>query len=218
MLKLKFVLLLFITISIDVYSQKLTPEEKFIFNEVAFSRQKAGDYELIHKWVTPIKYKVYGDADNYILKEIDSTFSQVKRLTKLDITKTENDDEVNYIIVVGKNEADQARLSKGFQKYLNSYGATLFRSNKQSEITKAETLLLADKYTDRAAVKSAIVKNIIKSLGFFQKTKLMTSSVFYEKNNRISTIDTFDGHIIAKLYSPLIKPGMDKDQVAEVNP
>ena len=218
MLKLKFVLLLLFTISIDTYAQKLTPEEKFIFNEVAFTRKQAGDYELIHKWVTPIKYKIYGDADKYILKEIDSTFSQIQRLTKLDISKTDNDDEVNYIIVVGKNEADHARLSKGFQKYLNGYGATLFRSNKQFEITKAETLLIDDKYTDKAAVKSSIIKNIVKSLGFFQKTKILTTSVFYEKNNRITKIDAFDSHIIAKLYSPLIKPGMDKDQVAEVNP
>ncbi len=213
---LKLILLLFITISIDTYAQKLTPEEKFIFNEVAFTRRNTGDYELVHKWVTTIRYKVYGDSDNYISKEIDSTFNQVKRLTKLDIAKTENDNEVNYIIVIGNNEADQARLSKGFAKFVNGYGATLFKSNNKSEIIKAETLLVDDKYTDRAAVKSAIIKNIIKSLGFFQKTKLITSSLFYEKNNRITKIDTFDSHIIAKLYSPLIKAGMDKDQVAAV--
>ncbi|TCC93987.1 DUF2927 domain-containing protein [Pedobacter frigiditerrae] len=217
-LKLKSIILLLIAIGTDTYAQKLTSEEKFIFNEVAFTRKQAGDYELIHKWVAPIKYKVYGNADNYILKEIDSTFSQVKRLTNLDISKTTNDDEVNYIIVVGKKEVDQARLSKGFQKYLNGYGATLFRSNNKSEITKAETLLLDDNYTDKAAVKSSVIKNIVKSLGFFQKTKILTTSVFYEKNNRITKIDAFDSHIISKLYSPLIKPGMDKDQVAEINP
>ncbi|MDQ7949270.1 MAG: DUF2927 domain-containing protein [Pedobacter sp.] len=215
MQKIKLTLLLLIWCSC-AFSQQLTAEEKIIFNEVAFTRKQVGEYELVHKWIIPIRYKVYGDADAFVLKTIDSTFAQIKRLTKLDISRTDDDAEVNYIFVVGKDEKERARLSKGFEKYVNSYGATLFRSNKASEIVKAETLLMSEKYNDRAAAKSAIVKNIVKSLGFFKRTKLISSSLFYEQNNGIQKISTFDSHIIAMLYHSLIRPGMDKDQVREI--
>lgn len=209
-------ILLLMLLSSTAFSQQLTTEEKYIFNEVAFTRRQTGEYELIHKWVIPIRYKVYGKADAFVLKTIDSAFAQIKRLTRLDISKTDNDDEVNYIFVVGKDEQELSRLSKGFDKYVNGYGATLFRSNKASEIIKAETLLMSEKYNDRAIAKSAIIKNIVKSIGFFKKTKLMPSSIFYEQLNGRQKLDEFDQHLISRLYDPQIKPGMDKDQVALV--
>ncbi|WP_316770669.1 DUF2927 domain-containing protein [Pedobacter frigiditerrae] len=215
MFKLKFILLLFIAISIDVYAQKLTPDEKIVFNEIVFKRRKAGEYETLSKWVVPIRYKIYGDTSLYLVKEVDSFFNQIRKLTELDIKKATSDTEENYQIVFGNNPED-------FESYtlsktpLTSPGSYRIKSTKLSEIYWGQNLINIKKFGNRANAKNFFRRNIIKTLGFLNNSKLAPNSVFTILNSNLVKLDEFDGHIISALYLQAIKPGMTPDEVDKI--
>lgn len=214
MLKIKFTLVLLLLLKVGAFAQKLTEAEKYVFDDIAYHRRQAGEYAVISKWVIPIKYKVYGEVDNKLMKEIDSTFSHLQRLTQLDIAKTDNDAEANFIFVFGQSEVQV--LSKNMLKYLNTYGGTQYRTNKNFEITRVENVVNPDKYRFKQDAKLAVRKHIVKSMGFFKTTDLAPSSLFFVKNNGKNKIDAFDSHIITTLYRVDIKPGMTKEEVDQL--
>lgn len=199
--------------SIGCFAQKLSEKEKAVFDDIAFYRAKPNDDKVIVKWVMPIRYRIYGDTCQYIKKEIDSTFSQIKRLTNLDIKKTDDDDEVNFLIVVGREEASLNKLSEGIVKYANGYGGFYFRSNNKSEIFRAENLLFPESYRDRSIIRHSLKKNILKCIGLLSPTERSSNSLFYSQPNGKLKIDDFDAHLISAFYLESIKPGMTKEDV-----
>lgn len=214
MLKLKFVLLLFISIGIDVYAQKLTPEEKTVFDEVVYQRKKVGEYETLSKWAMPIRYKIYGDTASYLVKEVDSFFNLIKKITSYDIKKVENANEENFTIVFGTKPDDfkEYTLSKTPLESAASYRR---RVTPNSEIKWAHSLINIKKFRDRVSIKNAVKKNIIKGLGFTNDSKLAPNSIFNTKSDNYK-IEDFDIHIITALYLQAIKPGMTTDEVDKI--
>lgn len=208
-----FCFALFITFSAT--AQKLTPEEKTVFNEVVFKRRKAGEYETLSKWVVPVRYKIYGDTSLYLVKEVDSFFNQIRKLTALDIKKAASDTEENYQIVFGNKPED-------FESYtlsktpLTSPGSYRIRSTKSSEIYWGQNLINIKKFGNRANAKNFFRRNIIKTLGFLNNSKLAPNSVFTILNSNLVKLDEFDGHIISALYLQAIKPGMTPDEVDKI--
>jgi hypothetical protein len=212
----KIVLLLFFTlfISKSSFSQKITAEAKLVFDVVAFDRTKIGEYEKIQKWVVPIRYKIYGDTSAYLVKEVDSNFSYIRKLTALDIKRTYNDDEANFMIVFGKtpNFFEAYTMNK---MPLNSPGNYRKRVNKNGEIYWAQNLFNIEAYGSKAIVKNAIKRQLIKVLGF-QKTIAISNSFFSTAPNLKNKFDNFDSHIISTLYLPALKAGMTKDEVDKI--
>lgn len=214
MLKIRLTLSLLLLLSIGAFAQTLTSEEKAVFDDIVYHRRQSGEYAIISKWVIPIRYKIYGEVDTWLLKEIDSTFSQLQKLTGLNIAKTTNDDEVNFIFVIG--DKDTHRLSPNMQKYLYTYGGSQYRTNKGFEITRVENVVMPDKYKFKQDVRYAVKKHLVKSMGFFKTSELAPYSLFYNKSNSKLKIDAFDSHIINTLYRADVKPGMTKDEVDKI--
>lgn len=132
-----------------VLAQKLAPKERVVFDQIAYHRVKVGEYEKITKWVVPIRYKIVGDSSKYIINEIDSIFSQLKRLTNLDIQKSDDNDEVNFMIALSTSPEALSNMTNDFSKYSNSYGGYFYRANKKSEIYRMESLFAVGKYKSR---------------------------------------------------------------------
>ena len=216
MLSIKIILCLFCFAGLSAHAQNLTRNEKIVFDEVAYKRRQVGEYAVISKWVIPIRYKVYGDVEPWLMKEIDSTFSQLKKITGFDIQKTDDDDEANFIFAIGKK--DLSKLSPNMSKYFSSFGGSQYKTNKNFEIYRVENFVNDKEYKQRDDVWYSIKKHIVKSLGFFQTTNQVATSLFYAQNNGKLKIDAFDSHIIATLYLPAIKPGMTKDEVDKLLP
>ncbi len=215
-MKNNMLFILLILISTKVFSQDLPPKEKAVFDEIAYHRIKIGEYEKIHKWVIPIYYKIVGDSSKYIVEEIDSTFSQLRKLTKLDIRKSNDDDEVNFVINLSSNGEMPPSLSSILKKYMDSYGGYTYRANKNSELYRMESLFVLSKYSNKADVRHAVKKGIIRGMGFFKRSKNAPNSLFYNAGNRKLKLDDFDSAIIAAFYGEKIKAGMTKDEVDEV--
>jgi len=212
LMKLKYLFAtLLLCVSLSTFAQQLTETEKYVFDELVYNRREVGEYMVIHKWVTPIRYKIYGEVDQSLLTEIDSTFSQLKQLTQLDIQKTEDDAEVNFIFVIGKK--DTHMLSANMHKYLNTYGGSQYKTTKQFAISRIENVVMPENYRFKIEVRHTIKKHIVRSLGFFKASEVAPNSLFYTKNNNKLKIDQFDSHIISTLYLPSIKPGMTKEEV-----
>ncbi|SOD11149.1 DUF2927 domain-containing protein [Pedobacter xixiisoli] len=213
MKKLSFLILLFFISAIAAFGQKLTPKEKIVFDEIAYHRFRTGEYEKIHKWVVPIRYKVIGDSSKYILNEIDTTFSELARLTNLDIQKSDDDDEVNFIIALRNDVETIAQLSEHAKRYANTTGGFAYKANKKSEIYRLERVFAISKYRNKADVRYAVKKGIIGGFGLFKKSENAPKSLFYEANNGKLKIDAFDSAIITAFYNENIKAGMTKEEV-----
>lgn len=218
MLKFKLFLLFLFALQVDSFSQQLTKSEKSVFDEIAYFRIKPNDYSRITKWVVPIRYKLYGDSSEYIKKEIDSTFAQLKRLTGLDIQKTNDDDEVNFVIAALTDDKVYPALSEETSKHANRYGGYYFKANNKNEIYRVENLIYPVSYKEKIELRASLKKSIVKSLGFFTPTEQMPNSFFYSQGNGKLKIDAFDSHIISTLYLPAIKTGMTKEEVEKIFP
>lgn len=214
MIKLKILLFLLLFTSIDSFAQKLTDDEKTVFDEVVYKRKKIGDYETLVKWAKPIRYKIYGDTSAYLVKEVDSFFSTLSKLTSLDIKKASNPSEENYEIVFGEKPEDfiAHTLLNG---PLNSPGSYRIKLTKGIEISFGQSLINTKKYGSRLNIRNAIKRTIIKTFGFSNNSKLAPYSVFTNLNHIIK-LDDFDRHIISALYNPAIKPGMTRDEVDKI--
>lgn len=206
------VFLFFISIGI-VFGQTLAPKEKLVFDDIAYHRIKVGEYEKIKKWVVPIRYKVIGDSSKYIINEIDTTFSQLRRLTNLDIQKSKDDDEVNFIIALSTAPEVLAAMSNDFGKFSNGYGGYFYRANKKSEIYMLESLFVLEKHKSKADARYAVRRGIIRGMGFFKQSERAPSSIFYNSANQKLKFEAFDSAIITALYNENIKPGMTKEEV-----
>lgn len=213
MKKIQLLVFLLLGLHLATFAQRLNEKEKAAFDDIAFYRARPNDYRVIVKWVSPIRYKIYGDTSQYIKKEVDSTFSQIRRLTKLDIKKTNDDDEVNFLIVAGREESALNRLSEGMVKYANAYGGFYFKSNSKSEIYRAENLIFPESYRDRTPLRHSLKKNLLRSIGLLSPTERNANSLFYSDHNDKLKIDDFDAHIISVFYQESIKPGMTKAEV-----
>ncbi|WP_169306797.1 DUF2927 domain-containing protein [Pedobacter polaris] len=205
---------MFVAISIDAYAQKLTENEKTVFDEIVYKRKKVGEYETLSKWAIPIRYKIYGDTSSYLVKEVDSFFNLIKKITSYDIKKTDNADEENFTIVFGTKPGDfkEYTLSKAPLEAAASYRK---RVTSNSEIKRAHSLINTKKFRDRINIKNAVKKNIIKGLGFENDSKLAPNSIFNTKSDNYK-IEDFDIHIISALYLQAIKPGMTRDEVDKI--
>ncbi|MFN0290071.1 DUF2927 domain-containing protein [Pedobacter helvus] len=206
-------LLLLLISAVAAFAQQLTAKEKIAFDEIAYHRFRVGEYEKIHKWVVPIRYKVIGNDSKYILDEIDTTFRQLAKLTNLDIQKSQDDDEVNFIIALSADAEVLSQLSDNVKKYTNSFGGFAFRANKKSEIYRLERLFVISKYPSKADVRYVVKRGIVTGFGFFKKSETAPKSMFYSANNGKLKIDDFDAAIIKAFYNENIKPGMTKEEV-----
>lgn len=206
------IFLVFIS-TIAVLAQKLAPKERLVFDQIAYHRIKVGEYEKITKWVVPIRYKIVGDSSKYIINEIDSIFSQLKRLTNLDIQKSDDNDEVNFMIALSTSPEALLNMTNNFAKYTNNYGGYFYRTNKKSEIYRMECLFAVEKYKSKSYARYAVRRGIIRSMGFFKQTNHAPSSIFYAEANHKLKFDAFDSAIISAFYSENIKPGMTKEEV-----
>lgn len=196
-----------------VFGQKLEPKEKAVFDEIAYRRVKVGEYEKIIKWSMPIYYKIIGDSSKYAVNEIDTVFSQLRKLTKLEIRKSNDDDEVNFVIALSVDGKLPSTVSDTFRKNENSSGGFTYRINQKSEIYYVESLFVLSKYNSKVDVRYSIRKTILAGMGFFKRSEYAPASIFYSANNRKLKFDAFDSAIIAAFYNEKIKPGMTKEEV-----
>lgn len=212
MLKLKLIIFLFISINIDAYSQKLTLEEKAVFDEIVYQRKKVGEYETLTKWGKPIRYKIYGDTSEYLVKEVDSFFNFIKKITSLDIKKADINNKENFAIIFG------AKLD-GFKKFEGSPSENPFSYlivwTSNYDFMKASISLNTKKLGSNTNIKNAFKKIIFKCLGFYKDSELAPNSIFNMKASSHKITD-FDLHIISALYNKKIKGGMTKDEVDKI--
>lgn len=215
-MKIKLLLFICLFTTISGFAQnQIEASDKEIFKTIVLSKDQTG-MPVIKKWVIPIRYKIYGPAEEYMVKEVDSTFSQLKALTGLDIAKTNDADEVNFYILIGKAADFSEIIPSNTMQYYNQYGGFHYRFNNKAEIYNALDLITAESYGTRQDVRYNIKKGIVRQFGFFTPTESKPGSLFYSQNNGKLKFDKYDSALIRLLYSPAFKPGMNIPQVDEV--
>lgn len=213
-MKKNILLILFFVSVFSAFGQKLTTKEKNILKTAALTVDNKNGNNRVIKWVTPIRYKIYGDTTlEYIRKQIDSSFSQLQRLTHLDIAKTDDDDDANFLIGIGADANTSGIFSDQLLHYVNQYGGNHYNVNAKSEIIRAETVVLPDSYDDKMLTRASLLKNIVKLLGLFTPSDEDAYSIFYSQTNYKVKIDKSDGKIIGAFYDPQFMAGMDASHV-----
>ena len=215
-MKTKILLSICFFISLATFAQNpMGAIDKENFKTIALSADQTG-MPVIKKWVTPIRYKIAGSTEEYMVKEVDSTFSQLKALTGLDISKTTDDDEANFLILFGKVNDFAEAIPAISAKNFNQFGGYYYRFNGKGEIYKAISLITTENYSSHQDVRHVLRKGIVRQLGFFKPLETKPNSLFYSQNNNMLKFNSYDSALIRLLYSPRFTPGMNLPQVEEV--
>lgn len=211
-LKFNPFLICLLLMGLSSFSQTISYPEKLVFDDVAYIISPITGKKVISKWAGPIRYQVNNSPSDFVTKEIDTTFSEIKRLTSLDIKKAVNNEEANLIINIGKEDKTKnlATPHGGIMKYNGNFS---HKTNDKLEIIRVENLFVIADNETKVEVKYNLKRVILKSFGFFRKSEEGPYSLFYAQRNNSVKIDKFDGHIISFFYASFIKAGMEKDQV-----
>lgn len=214
MLKIKIILFLLLVSSVNSFAQKLTVAEKAVFDEIVYYRRVIGEYEAIYKWKNPIIYKIHGDTSSNLVKEVDSFFNLIKKITALDIKKANRNDKENFWIIIASEPGHFPKRLDGKNDSEIPYSHHINRSINY-ECYSAPMLINTKKIGSYTNNKNAIKKLIVKCLGFYKDSELAPNSIFNMKASSHKITD-FDLHIISALYNKKIKGGMTKDEVDKI--
>ncbi|TCC93988.1 DUF2927 domain-containing protein [Pedobacter frigiditerrae] len=211
-LKFNPFLICLLLIGLSSFSQTINYSEKLVFDDVAYITSPINGKKVISKWAGPIRYQINNSPSEFITKEIDTTFSEIKKLTSLDIKKAVSNEEANLIINLGKEDKAKniSTPSGSVMKYNGNFN---HKTNDKLEIIKVENLFIVADSETKADIKYSLKRMILKSFGFFRKSEEAPYSLFYAQRNNAIKIDKFDGHIISFFYSSFVKAGMEKDQL-----
>ncbi len=207
---------LVLTFGLNSFAQTLSNKEKLIFDDVAYAVDSTGNAKIT-KWVVPIRYQIKGEEIPQVIKEIDTTFAQIKLLTGLDIKKAQNDTEANLIIELGKSDPTKNVKTSIGGKFMLT-GDNMSTINDKSEIIRVENRFFNDIYPTKADSKYQITRMILRSIGFFKRSYEDPYSIFYSRTNNTIKIGKSDARIVQALYHPNIKSGMLKLQVDAIFP
>jgi hypothetical protein len=206
-LKIKIFISCLLFFSLNSHAQILTPEEKTIFDDVAYIPRPSGKPTIL-KWASPIRYRITGEQTDYLLKDANEILNQIASLTGLDIKMATTDEEANFIVEL-KKEDQKNKMGYGFV-YTGNFK---HKENEKSEIIRIENSFVVLTSVEKTNVRYLFIRMILKSIGFFNKSNENQYSIFYDRRNNTLKIGKSDAKIVKFFYSPEVKPGMTRAQV-----
>lgn len=195
---------------IDGYSS----EQMFnYFTEIVHNAEYSdGDsiHQLTQKWVSPIKYKIYGaptDDDLRILNEFFGQLNSLYYFPGIDEV-AEGEEENLSIYFIDRNLFD---ITFGeVVDYETSDGAAEYWFYTDTcEIYSGRVGYVTD--TDQQTRSSVLIEELVNVLGIAD-TYMREDSIVYQYSSDNLEPSEIDWLIIKALYHPLISPGMTADE------
>lgn len=173
-----------------------------------------GDSTLVQKWVTPIYYRIYGEATEEDRNVINELAAQLNNVPGFPGIYPVEDGMVENVSIRFLNPTD---FDISFSEVTNgeyAFGAVQFwYYNATNDIYNARIGCRTD--IDQSARNSVIQEEIINALGI-SDTVLREDSIVYQYSNDNVALSDMDWIIINLLYDSSIQCGMNYDACVAV--
>lgn len=197
----------------DCTAQQMTE----YFEEVVLNMEYSdgsGEEHLVQKWLSPIRYRLYGTPTETDLEVLDSLVEQLNTIPGFPgICAAEDGGPENMYI----NFLDWEEFDESFSEVINgeyAFGAVQFwYYTATNELHTANIGCRTD--IDQSARNSVLVEEVINALGL-SDTVLRTDSITYQYSNDNTALSEIDLAILKLLYDPAIECGMDAERCAQV--
>ncbi len=195
------------------YSQEQIIE---YFEEIALNMEYAdgeGDTSLVQKWISPIRYRIYGSPTDEDLRVLEDLFNRLNEIEGFPGIYEASDDEYEELTISFLDYEDFYAAFSTFLNYEEAYGATQFwYYTDTNEIYTANVGYRTD--IDQTTRTSILLEEIVNVLGT-SDTVLREDSVVYQYSNDNLELSDVDWIILKLLYNPAISCGSDYEECRE---
>ena len=201
-----------------IYADKSKEDLISYFYDICLGAEYGNLSKVTRKWKTPLKIFIvkdnnYKEQTDFIQKSIEEINKLVSNNFKISISK----DSINanghlFLCSDDKLKTYPAPYNSIFKSVNNNYfGFVNFRYHNNI-ISKATIFINTSKPIEYQ--KSAILEEIVQSLGFGNDSHIYSNSVFYEskndEQNPILNFSEIDKKLIQILYNSEIKVGLNR--------
>lgn len=179
------------------------------FEEVTLRMEYSdGDATVIQKWLTPIRYRIHGDATPEDLAVLSACFAQLNEIPGFpgfhEAAKGELADLNLHFLDV---QAFQDTFFEAVHGE-DAYGVVQFwYYTETNEIYSADIGYRTD--IDQATRNSVLIEEIVNALGI-SDTELRPDSVVYQYSDDNTALSDVDWVILNLLYDPAMQCGLDQ--------
>lgn len=173
-----------------------------------------GDASLVQKWLTPIRFRIYGDPTEEDLSVLTDLFAQLNQIPGFPgfcPAETEGTENLRISFL------DPVSFRDSFSGSVNgedAWGATEYwYYTDNNEIYTARIGYRTD--IDQNTRNSILVEEIVNMLGLAD-TVLRTDSVVYQHSNENVALSDVDWVILNLLYEPAVCCGMNREECFSV--
>ncbi|QBZ82309.1 hypothetical protein GHNINEIG_00337 [Hydrogenovibrio crunogenus] len=190
------------------------------FIEVALKNEyRQTDMKLV-KWVAPIQYQFtyLGLPKNPFIENLTVThLKQLHTITRHPITHVRTGHAPNLQIIFTKDQHYQEAIQRYIQKESKALSrdsncSASFQLNQQHEIINANVVIPIDYVMSRGLLPACIVEETTQVMGLPNDSDWVFPSIANDKS-KLDLLTGLDYILLKLLYSPDLKPGMDRQQI-----
>lgn len=193
----------------EFYLADYTPEQVTeYFEEVVLAVEYTdgtGDASLVQKWLSPIRYGIYGDPTDEDLAVLEDFFSQLNAVPGFPGIRPAEAGEGEELTLSFLNKEDFNAAFSDVVHGEDAFGAVEFWYYTDSnEIYSARIGYRTD--IDQQTRNSVLPEEIVNMLGI-SDTELREDSIVYQYSNDNLSLSDMDWLILKLLYDPAISSG-----------
>ena len=180
-------------------------------SEIGFGAEYGSVDQVVHKWSQDLRIKIHGDptgADLETLQQVVSELNDLLGGTGLKLTEENANVDLYF-----SPEPDFPAIEPGYIPVNLGFFRVWF--DEEGAIRRGR-ILIASQGTTQAERSHLIREELTQSLGLFKDSWHYADSIFYEGWTTTSEFGPVDVSAIRLLYSPLLAPGMTRNQVQSV--
>jgi hypothetical protein len=207
-----------------VQAQHFTDKQTDDFRAIALQPVNPLDTTLIiRKWAEPIYYHVYGSEsvvfDHIVLHVTDTTFLQLRELTNLQIEKSDDNDLINFRIIIGNPDKYARLIPPDAVEYFKRHtGNQSYFTNNADGINGVVLVLDPKLYITKAPLQTIVQVQLALSIGLMGRIDVYQNASLFDRHPAVlpSKFSEDDARVIKTLYNSLIHFGMNTDEVNAV--
>ena len=173
-----------------------------------------GDATLVQKWLSPIRYRIYGTPTEEDYAVLTGLFAQLNAVPGFPGIYAAAEEEIENLTLNFLQPDDFRNQFSDVVHGEEAYGATQFwYYTATNEIHTARIGYRTD--VDQNARNSILIEEIINTLGITD-TVLREDSIVYQYSDENTVLSDVDWIILQILYNPAIQCGMEAETCAKV--
>lgn len=184
------------------------------FSDVVFSSELDGYVGKVCKWMSPVKYWIYGERNEEDLRLFDGLTEYLNGIEGFPgISEAENPDEANFEIYYTTEE----NMSNLFENYVpNSWGmASFWWREGTCEIVRARAAIVCDE-TDQYEKNTVVLEEITQAMGIGDDSYMYPESLYYQRWSQPQTMPYIDRCVLEILYNPMMEAGISEKEAIDI--